>query len=77
MKTMNYSIALFKFYFFLHFLLSVAGNVAGVMDGERSGSDEVHNAECCVEAERRERLDEIRDSSPTAQTHPRHQRELS
>jgi len=48
----------------------VVGDMAGIVDGERTRSDQVHHAECRVQAERRERLDEVRDCSQAAQTYP-------
>ena len=44
----------------------------GVVDRERSGSENVRNVERCVEAESREGLDEA-----DCTIHPQHQRELS
>jgi len=44
----------------------------GVVDRERSGSENVRNVERCVEAETREGLDEA-----DCTIHPQHQRELS
>jgi len=55
----------------------LSGDLAGVVDGERAGSDQVHNVERGVEAERTEGLDEVRDSAETAQTHPPHPGKLS
>ena len=37
----------------------LAGDVASVVDGERSGSDKVHNVEPGIEAEGRKGLDEV------------------
>jgi len=50
--------------------MCVVGDVVGIVDGERTRSDQVHHAECRVQAERRERLDEVRDCSQATQTYP-------
>ena len=58
------------------YCISVVGDVASVMDGERPRPVQVHNAERRLEAEGREGLDEVRDGAQAAQTHPQHTREL-
>ena len=54
----------------------VTGDMASIVDRERSGTDQVHNVECCVQVEGRERLDEVRDGAQAAQADTKHPQQL-